>query len=265
MSEVGSAGQAGRSRLAAVLLPMLGLLVAVGAWWLVTFFELVHPVALPPPQDVWTAFIASTELLLEYSLTTALETVVGFLLSTLAGVAIGLTLAASRVVERMFSPLLVAINAVPKIALAPLLAVTLGWGQKPILTMVFLLCFFPIVLSTATGLTTTPADLAELARSLDASRWQAFRKVRLPAALPQIFVGLKVAMPLAAIGAVIGELQAGKGGLGYAILAFSGVGDTATAWAAILLIAVISILLYFALVAIERLALPWVRETTSAR
>ena len=80
---------------------------------------------------------------------------------------IGLALAASRPVERMFTPLLVAVNAVPKIALGPLLVVALGWGQKPILTMVFLLCFFPIVLSTATGLTTTPADLAELVRSLE--------------------------------------------------------------------------------------------------
>jgi NitT/TauT family transport system permease protein len=165
----------------------------------------------------------------------------------------------------MFSPLLVAVNAVPKIALGPLLVVSLGWGQRPILTMVFLLSFFPIVLSTATGLTTTPADLAELARSLDASRWQAFRKVRLPAALPQIFVGLKVAMPLAAIGAVIGEFQAGEGGLGYQIVQYSGVADSATAWAAIILVGVMSIVLYFALLLVERLALPWVRETTSAR
>jgi NitT/TauT family transport system permease protein len=150
----------------------------------------------------------------------------------------------------MFTPLLVAVNAV-------------RWGQKPVLTMVFLLCFFPIVLSTATGLTSTPADLAELARSLDASRWQAFRKVRLPAALPQIFVGLKVAMPLAAIGAVIGEFQAGETGLGYVIVQAGGVGDTATAWAAIILIGLMSILLYFALVLLERFALPWVRETTS--
>ncbi len=137
-------------------------------------------------------------------------TLLGFLLSAVAGVLIGMALAASRRVERMFAPLLVAVNAVPKIALGPLLVVSVGWGQKPILTMVFLLCFFPIVLSTATGLTTTPADLAELARSLNASWWQSFRKVRFPAALPQIFVGLKVAMPLAAIGAVIGEFYSDK-------------------------------------------------------
>lgn len=248
------------------LLPMLGLVVALGTWWLLTSgLELVHPLVLPPPGAVLSAFIEAPARMLEHTWATTLETLIGFLLSTVAGVLIGMSLAASRVVERMFSPLLVAVNAVPKIALGPLLVVALGWGQKPILTMVFLLCFFPIVLSTATGLTSTPADLAELVRSLDASRWQAFRKVRLPAALPQIFIGLKVAMPLAAIGAVIGEFQAGEGGLGYVIVQTSGVGDSASAWAAIILIALMSILLYFALVFIERLALPWVRETTSTR
>lgn len=251
---------------ATIGLPLLGVLIAVTVWWLVTsVFELVHPASLPPPQDVFRSMAEHWSLLLEATGATTTSTVVGFLLSTVAGVLIGLALAASRRAERMFSPLLVAINAVPKIALGPLLVVSLGWGQKPILTMVFLLCFFPIVLSTATGLTTTPAELAELARSLNASWWQAFRKVRFPAALPQIFVGLKVAMPLAAIGAVIGEFQAGEGGLGYQILQFNGVGDYSTSWAAIVLIAAMSILLYFALVVLERLALPWVRATTSSR
>jgi len=253
-----------RGTAGAVVLPAAGVVVAVVVWWLITSgLQLVHPVVLPPPSAVLDAFEAARGRLLESTLTTTLETLIGFLLSTVAGVLIGLALAASRTVERMFSPLLVAVNAVPKIALGPLLVVSMGWGQKPILTMVFLLCFFPIVLSTATGLTSTPADLAELARSLSASRWQTFRKVRLPAALPQIFVGLKVAMPLAAIGAVIGEFQAGEGGLGYEIVQSGGVGDTATAWAAIILVALMSILLYFALVVAERLLLPWVRETTS--
>jgi NitT/TauT family transport system permease protein len=246
--------------------PVFGLVVAIVGWWFATSpFQLVHPAVLPPPGEVLTAFNARPAVLLEGLLITTLETMSGFLISTVAGVLIGLALASSRVVERMFAPLLVALNAVPKIALGPLLVVALGWGQKPILTMVFLLCFFPIVISTATGLTTTPADLAELARSLHASRWQAFRKVRLPAALPQIFVGLKIAMPLAAIGAVIGEFQAGEGGLGYQIVEYSGSGDTGTAWAALILVGLMSVALYFALLLVERLALPWVRETTSAR
>jgi NitT/TauT family transport system permease protein len=253
-----------RTSIGAVLLPSAGLLVALGVWWLLTsVLEVIHPVVLPPPGAVLSAFTAAPAQFLEHTGHTTVETVVGFVLSSACGVLIGLSLAGSRVLERMFTPLLVAVNAVPKIALGPLLVGALGWGQKPVLTMVFLLCFFPIVLSTATGLTSTPADLAELARSLDASRWQAFRKVRLPAALPQIFVGLKVAMPLAAIGAVIGEFQAGETGLGYLIVQAGGVGDTATAWAAIILIGLMSILLYFALVLIERFALPWVRETTS--
>jgi len=242
-----------------------GLLIALAVWWLIARLELVHPAALPPPGDVFTAFVDKPAQMLEHTWATLLEILIGFALSAVAGVLIGLSLASSRTVEQMFTPLLVAINAVPKITLGPLLVVALGWGQKPILTMVFLLCFFPIVLSTATGLTTTPADLAELVRSWNASRWQAFRKVRFPAALPQIFVGLKVAMPLAAIGAVIGEFYSDKEGLGYQILQYNGVGDTATAWAAIVLIALMSIALYSGLSLIERLALPWVRATTSAR
>ncbi|MEU4551202.1 NitT/TauT family transport system permease protein [Micromonospora violae] len=247
------------------VLPAVGLLVALAVWWLTARLELIHPAALPPPGEVLTAFVDKPAQLLEHTWDTMLEILTGFALSVAAGVLIGLSLASSRTVERMFTPLLVAVNAVPKITLGPLLVVALGWGQKPILTMVFLLCFFPIVLSTATGLTTTPADLAELVRSWNASRWQAFRKVRFPAALPQIFVGLKVGMPLAAIGAVIGEFQAGESGLGYVITQYAGIGDTATAWAAIMLVALVSILLYSALVLIERIALPWVRETTSSR
>ncbi|MBQ1048850.1 ABC transporter permease [Micromonospora sp. C51] len=254
-----------RSGTTAALLPAAGLLVALGLWWLVARLELIHPAALPPPGDVLTAFSDRPARLLEHTVATTGEILLGFALSAVAGVLIGLALAASRTVERMFTPLLVAVNAVPKITLGPLLVVALGWGQKPILTMVFLLCFFPIVLSTATGLTTTPAELAELVRSWNASRWQTFRKVRFPAALPQIFVGLKVAMPLAAIGAVIGEFQAGEGGLGYVIQQYAGIGDTATAWAAIILVALVSILLYAALVLVERRSLPWLRETTSTR
>ncbi|GGO10477.1 ABC transporter permease [Micromonospora parathelypteridis] len=265
--ESGRAGRGAglRAGAGAALLPAAGLLVALAAWWLIARLELVHPAALPPPGDVLAAFVDKPAQMLEHTWDTLLEILTGFALSAAAGVLIGLSLASSRTVERMFTPLLVAVNAVPKITLGPLLVVALGWGQKPILTMVFLLCFFPIVLSTATGLTTTPADLAELVRSWNASRWQAFRKVRFPAALPQIFVGLKVAMPLAAIGAVIGEFQAGESGLGYLILQYAGVGDTATAWAAIMLVALVSILLYSALLLIERIALPWVKETTSSR
>ncbi|MFI6758634.1 ABC transporter permease [Micromonospora sp. NPDC050417] len=259
--------RAGNSVARLVVWPVVGMVVTVVAWWLATDVSaLVHPAVLPPPGEVLTAFTAKPSLLLGGMVETALEVLIGFVLSAVAGILIGLALSASRTLERMFSPLLVGINAIPKVTIAPLLVFAFGWGQQPILIMVFLLCFFPIVLATTAGLNAAPAELVELARSLSASRWQAFRKIRMPAALPQIFVGLKVAMPLAAIGAVIGEFQAGAGrGLGTQIIQFGGSGDSATAWVAILLVGVMSITLYYALVLVEHLALPWVRETTSSR
>ncbi len=254
-----------RRTLTAVAWPLFGLAIAIGLWWAGTVLFAVNTVVLPGPPAVIDGFNRYRQFLLEETWHTTTATVQGFLLSVGVGVLLGVAIAAWGPFERMFSPLLVAFNAVPKVALAPLVLVWFGYGRTPILAMAFMVCFFPIVLSTATGLTSTPADLAELARSMDASRLQTFARVRLPAALPQIFVGLKVAMPLAVIGVVVGEMQYGESGLGTIIVQTSGQGDTATAFAAITLLALISIFLYYVLVIIERLALPWVRATTSQR
>ena len=245
--------------------PILGLAVAIGLWWLAATVFTIQSFILPSPGEVLSAFLALRAELLKQTWNTTGSTLLGFGFSVVVGVLLGLAIAAWRPFERMFQPLLVAFNAVPKVALAPLMLVWFGYGRVPVLAMAFMVCFFPIVLSTATGLTTTPADLAELARSMDASRLQTFRRVRLPAALPQIFVGLKVAFPLALIGVVVGEMQYGESGLGMVIVQTSGQADTASAFAAIVLLALVSIVLYYALVLIERLLLPWVRATTSER
>lgn len=259
------AGSARRRTLVAAAWPLLGLAVAIGVWWAGAALFAINTVVLPAPPDVIDGFNRYHGVLLTEAWHTATATAEGFLLSAAIGVLLGLAIAAWGPFERMFSPLLVAFNAVPKVALAPLVLIWFGYGRTPILAMAFMVCFFPIVLSTATGLTSTPADLAELVRSMDASRLQTFARVRLPAALPQIFVGLKVAMPLAVIGVVVGEMQYGESGLGTIIVQTSGQGDTSTAFAAITLLALISIVLYYALVLVERLALPWVRATTSQR
>lgn len=255
-----------RVRVPAVVYPVAGFVITVAGWWLATtVLGLAHPVVLPPPQDVLDGFNQNREFVLDGLLVTSLETLVGFVISSIAGFLIGLVLASSSLLERMFSPLLVAVNAVPKIALGPMLVAWLGWGQPPIQFMIFVMCFFPVVLSTVTGLTRTPAELAEMARSLDASRAKMFLKVRLPAALPQLFVGLKLALPLAAVGAIIGEFQAGdaeRPGLGSIIQQTLGQGQSSTAFAAFVLIAVTTIVLYYLLVGLERLLLPWVRATT---
>ncbi len=263
--ESGAAGSIGtlsrrRSITAAVSLPVLGAGATVGLWWLGMIVFGIESYLAPTTPEVVAAFGRLPGYLLDNAWVTFLETVQGFGITVGLGLLIGGVLAASRTVEQAFMPTLVALNAIPKLAFAPLLVVWMGFGPGPKVVMVIMLCFFPIVLSVATGLTRTPADLAELARSLCASRWQAFVRVRLPAALPQIFVGLKVAMPLAVIGALVGELSGSTAGLGFVIQ--NAGADTAMAFAAIVLLAVISVLLFYTLVVVERLVLPWVRETT---
>jgi NitT/TauT family transport system permease protein len=245
--------------------PLLGLVIALGIWWAITAAFDIQTFILPAPDKVVSAYTALQGELLKQTWSTALSTMLGFGISVVVGTLLGIAIAAWRPFERMFQPLLVAFNAVPKVALAPLVLIWFGYGRTPVLSMAFMVCFFPIVLSTATGLTSTPADLAELARSMDASWSQTFLRVRLPAALPQIFVGLKVGLPLAVIGVVVGEMQFGGAGLGMVIVQTSGQADTASAFAAIVLLSLISIILYYALVLIERIALPWVKATTSTR
>ncbi|MDT5031638.1 MAG: NitT/TauT family transport system permease protein [Actinoplanes sp.] len=254
-----------RRPVSAVAWPLLGLAIAVGLWWAVTAIFDIQTFILPGPDNVVAAYAALQAELLKQTLSTAVATLLGFGISVVVGALIGIALASWRPFERMFQPLLVAFNAVPKVALAPLVLIWFGYGRTPVLAMAFMVCFFPIVLATATGLTTTPADLAELARSMNASWPQTFLRVRLPAALPQIFVGLKVGLPLAVIGVVVGEMQYGGSGLGMIIVQTSGQADTASAFAAIALLSLVSIVFYYALVLLERLLLPWVRATTSQR
>jgi NitT/TauT family transport system permease protein len=133
----------------------------------------------------------------------------------------------------------------------------MGFGAGPKIAMVVLICFFPIVISTATGLKSTPVEFVDLARSLSASQLQQFVKVRFPAALPYVFVGLKVAITLAVIGSVVGEFVGATEGLGYVIVASGQNANTSLAFAAIVLLSLLSIVLFYALVLAERLLVPW--------
>ncbi|MEV6847570.1 ABC transporter permease [Actinoplanes sp. NPDC051411] len=247
-------------RLGAVLLPALGVALAVGLWWLATAVFPVDAALVPGPGAVLGAFRELPGYLLAQAGHTLVEVLEGFAAAVVAGAFIALALTGSRVVERMAFPLLLALNSVPKVAVAPLLVLWFGFGQLPKVIMVFLVCFFPVVISMVSGLAATPPEFVELARSLEAPGWQAFVKVRVPSALPQVFVGLKVGMTLAVIGAVISEFQAGTvAGLGFVIAVSTGQTETAQTFAAVVLLALLSIVLYYGLVAVERLVIPWSR------
>lgn len=249
-----------RSRIWGVVLPVLGLLAIIGIWWLVTIVFGIDRFLVPTPGDVVSSFLELPGYLLEQSLVTLAETVQGFLMSIVVGVPIALVIVRSKILERMFYPLLVALNAVPKIAIAPILVVWFGFGPESKVLLVVLVCVFPVVISTASGMKSTPHELVELFRSLDSSRRQEFFKLRFLHALPQIFVGLKMAISLAVIGSVIAEFVGANAGLGFVIVQSGASADTSLAFAAMSLLAVMSIALFYALVHLERKVLPWAEE-----
>ena len=246
---------------AARALPLVGLIMVIVAWWAITVVFEVQSFILPTPVQVARSLQDQSAYLLHNTWITLVETVEGFVLAIAVGVPLALVVTSSRLLERTIYPLLLMLNAVPKVAIAPLLVVWMGFGQLPKVIMVFLVCFFPVVIATAAGLASTASDLVELARSLKASWWQTFRKIRMPAAIPQFFVGLKLAITLAVIGAVIGEFVGATEGLGYVIVASGASADTALAFAAMALLGVMSIALFYALAALERLLVPWADRT----
>jgi len=262
MTDIESGSRLSRVWLNAAL-PALGAALAIGLWWLLTTVLKIDPFYVPSPPDVVDSFLRTPQYLLEETWITVQRVLIGFGIAVAGGLIIAIALAASRTVERMTMPLLAAVNAVPKVALAPLLLVWMGFGNSPKIVMVVLVSFFPVVVSTMAGLTSTPADLRELARSLSASWWQAFIKVRLSWALPQVFVGLKVATPLAIIGAVIGEVVNPDHGLGSVIVGSGTSSDTPLAFAALVLLALTGVALFYLMAVIERLLVPWARAIAS--
>lgn len=240
-----------------ILLPALTMVAIVGLWWLAVIIKGWPQYLVPTPADVWHELDAKRHLLPSHTWTTLAESLEGYGLAIAIGVPVAIMIAYSRFLEATIYPALVALNAIPKIAIAPILVIWMGFGPGPKIAMVVLICFFPIVISTATGLKSTPPELLELVRSLSASRIQQFVKVRFPAALPYTFVGLKVAITLAVIGAVVGEFVGATKGLGYVIIASGESANTSLAFASLVLLGIMSVVLFYAIVTIEKLLIPW--------
>jgi NitT/TauT family transport system permease protein len=251
------------SRVSTVGLPVLSSILVIGVWWLSTIMFGIRTFFLPAPPDVVKSFLELPDYLLQQTWVTVVDAVLGFGLAIVAGLLISVAISTSTILYRATMPLLVALNSVPKVALAPLLLLWMGFGQLPRVVMTLLISFFPIVVAATAGLTSTPGDLNELGRSLSASRWQQFIKVRFPWALPQIFIGLKVGISLALVGAVVAELSGSGKGLGFVVLSSGTSADTPLAFAAIGLLAIVSIGLFYLVVALERLLLPWAKEITA--
>jgi NitT/TauT family transport system permease protein len=237
--------------------PLAGIALIVAAWILICWLGNLPTVVLPTPDKVVRAFIGRFDLLVSEGWITFKETIYGFLLALAVGLPIAVAIANSRPLNLMFYPLLVALQSVPKVALAPIVMIWLGTGIESKLAIVWLVAFFPIIVDTTAGLRSTPRELLELAHSLRATPWQIFLKVQFPAALPFVLTGAKVAMTLAVIGAVIGEFVSSSEGLGFLLLSATSQLDTPLAFAALFALSMLGVFSYLLVEGVEVLVADW--------
>jgi NitT/TauT family transport system permease protein len=247
----------GESAVKAILGATLTFIVMVVLWEVLVRELKVPGWILPAPSAIAVALAEWRGELARHSLVTLYETILGFALATAISVPLAVAVIYAPILRNTIYPILLAFQSVPKVAIAPLLALWIGFGMLPKVVIVFLVCFFPIIVATTTGLSAVPTPLMELIRSLSANSLQTFIKIRFPTAMPHIFVGLKIAITFAVIGAVIGEFVGSEDGLGYLILVSSSQSRTPLAFAALVLLTVMSIVLYYTIALIERIVVPW--------
>ena len=244
-----------------VVLPALLLLALFGAWELYVDLGGVDSDILPAPHAVASALWGDRGLLWSNFLVTAREVLLGLLVTAVLGLALAVALHFSPTLRRAFYPLLVASQAIPFPVLAPILLVWLGFGILPKIIVVALVSFFSIVVATLAGFAAVDPQLLKLMRTFDASRMRTFRHVELPAALPGLFTGAKIAVAVSVIGAVFAEYNGSNSGLGYLILISIPQLLSARALAATVVLALFAIALFGLLSVAERRALPWAYES----
>jgi putative hydroxymethylpyrimidine transport system permease protein len=236
---------------------MVAIMGLLGLWQLFCWASEVPAFLLPAPSRVALALWDRWDIILRHAGTTLVEILAGLALGTLAGGAMALLLAAWPPGRRWLLPLLVVSQAVPVFALAPLLTLWLGYGLGSKVAMATIIIFFPVASALYDGLRRTEPGWLDLARSMGASRSAVLWRIRLPAALPALASGLRVAAAFAPIGAVVGEWVGASSGLGYLMLQANGRSQTDMMFAALFVLAAMALALWFALDAALRAALPW--------
>jgi NitT/TauT family transport system permease protein len=226
-------------------------------WELAVRLLHIPVLVLPAPSEIGAEGYRRFGLYFGHSWVTLYETVLGFFLAAVIGVILSVGIVYSRVLKSAIFPLIVALQIVPKVAIAPLLLIWAGYGISSKVLLALLIAFFPIVVNMVTGLAAVDEELVELCRILQANRWKEFIKVRLPNALPYLFSSLKVASTLAVIGAVIGEFVGGDAGLGYLIIISNTEMRTSMAFVSIVSLSVIGLVLYGVIALAEKLCMPW--------
>jgi NitT/TauT family transport system permease protein len=229
------------------------LLALLGAWWAAA--AVYPPVLVPGPAATVEAFFDGRATLWENTPITIAEIVLGFLVGSVLGIGLGIAIAQSRWAEVILTPYLVVSQAVPKVALAPILIIVLGYGLASKVAVAALIAFFPLLENTIAGLRRVDPDSLRLLQSLGATRWQIFTKLRVFTALPLIFAGVRIAAVLATVGAIVGEFVAGNRGLGALLVTSMGTFSTSLLYATMGVLTVLACGVYLAARSGERRAL----------
>jgi NitT/TauT family transport system permease protein len=240
-------------------LGLISILTGLLAWHLVAQYSGIPNFILPSPHSVWTRFLQALGdgSLIYHTAITLLEIMLGLLVGTIFATFVGYVLAKSRSLERVLSPYLVASQAIPIVAIAPLLVIWLGDGILSKVVICALIVFFPVLVNTIVGVRAVPTALYDLMRSLHASRAQILWKVEVPASLPVFLGGLRVGATLSVIGAIVGELVDAEEGLGFLLQLGDFQYDTPMVFVAVFMLIVLALLLYGMVTLLEKRFLKW--------
>ncbi|MEU9837035.1 ABC transporter permease [Streptosporangium sp. NPDC048047] len=237
--------------------PVALLVACFAVWWAITSTQLVPPYLVPSPGTTLGVMTEKSSYLWQHTWVTTYETVLGFVIAVVIGVLAAVVMVYSATVEKTLYPVLLFAQVIPKIAIAPLFVVWLGFGLTPKVVVAVLIAFFPVVISMVTGLKSVDPEMLQLAATMGASPLKTFAKIRFPASLPHLFSGLKVAVTLAVTGAVVGEFVGANEGLGFVILQANGNLDTPMLFAGLLVMSLIGVVLFVLVEIAEHLMLPW--------
>lgn len=245
-------------RLADRFAPLLAFIAVLAAWEAGCRIFAIPPYVLPSPSAIIAGGAQISGLDWLSNLWSTFEIVViGYLVSLAVSIPLAVMMVNSPLLSRTLLPMLIVVQSTPIVAIAPIIVVTLGSGLLPRVVITFLITFFPLVVSTSTGLRATPPELIELSRSLRAPKLRQFLQIRLPFAVPFIFSAMKVSVTLAVIGAVVAEFVASDQGLGYLILNATSLFKLPQAFSCLVALVCLSLVLYQIVVLAERLFFPW--------
>jgi NitT/TauT family transport system permease protein len=244
---------------------IFSILLALLGWYLLTRLGNIPAFMLPPPEMVWARFVDALQdgSLVRNGLSTLEKIVLGLVSGVGAATLLGYLLAKSPLLERLLTPYIVASQSIPVVAIAPLLIIWFGSGMISKVLICALIVFFPVLINTIVGLRAVPDNLRQLMRVLRASRWQTFRLLEVPAALPVFLGGLRIGATLSVIGAVVGEFMAPDRGLGRIINEARGRYDTALVFVAVFTLVAMALALYGLVALAEKRLLWWQRRPES--